>query len=81
LIQGAPGCGKTTLALQFLLDRRARGREGALHQPLGDARRGGGGRALPWLAAGDDRIVELSAIEQQLAADAQNTLFHTSEVS
>src|SRR3954462_207081 len=37
LIEGAPGTGKTTLAMQFLLDGRSRGQRG-LYIPLSETR-------------------------------------------
>lgn len=80
LIQGSPGCGKTTLALRFLLTGAAAG-EKVLYISLSETReeveevaRSHGWNLDPI------EIVELSAIDQQLAAEAQNTLFHTSEV-
>jgi circadian clock protein KaiC len=80
LIQGEPGSGKTTLALQFLLEGARRG-EKVLYISLSETREeveevaGSHG----WSLGGVD-IVELSAIEKQLSASAQNTLFHASEV-
>ena len=80
LVQGAPGSGKTTLALQFLLDG-ARAGERVLYISLSETReeieevaRGHG-----WSLDGLE-IVELSAIDAQLSAESQNTLFHTAEV-
>jgi circadian clock protein KaiC len=80
LIQGAPGCGKTTLALQFLLNGAQQG-EKVLYISLSETRDEVEevARSHGWPLETIE-IVELSAIEQQLAADAQNTLFHTSEV-
>ena len=46
LVQGDPGAGKTTLALQFLLAGRPRRRARAVRQPLGDARGARLGRRL-----------------------------------
>jgi len=80
LIQGEPGSGKTTLALQFLLEGARRG-EKVLYISLSETRdeveevAGSHG----WSLAGVE-IIELSAIEKQLSASAQNTLFHASEV-
>ena len=80
LIQGAPGCGKTTLALQFLLTG-ARAGEKVLYISLSETREEVEevARSHGWPLETIE-IVELSAIDQQLAAEAQNTLFHTSEV-
>jgi circadian clock protein KaiC len=80
LIQGAPGGGKTTLALQFLLTG-ARAGERVLYISLSETREEVEevARSHGWSLDGVD-IVELSAIDQQLAAQSQNTLFHTSEV-
>lgn len=80
LIQGAPGCGKTTLALQFLLTGAAAG-EKVLYISLSETREEVEevARSHGWPLEKVE-IVELSAIDQQLAAQAQNTLFHASEV-
>jgi circadian clock protein KaiC len=80
LIQGAPGCGKTTLALQFLLTG-ARAGEKALYISLSETREEVEevARSHGWPLESIE-IVELSAIDQQLAAQSQNTLFHASEV-
>ena len=80
LLQGAPGAGKTTLALQFLLTG-ARAGEKVLYISLSETRDEVEEVALShgWSLDGIE-IVELSAIEQQLEAQAQNTLFHASEV-
>lgn len=80
LIQGQPGSGKTTLALQFLLEGARQG-EKVLYISLSETREeveevaGSHGWSLD-----NVEIVELSAIEKQLSASAQNTLFHASEV-
>lgn len=80
LVQGAPGSGKTTLALQFLLEG-ARSGENVLYISLSETR-----EEIEEVAASHGwsleglEIVELSAIDEQLSADAQNTLFHTAEV-
>lgn len=80
LLQGAPGSGKTTLALQFLLTGAAAG-EKVLYISLSETRDEVEevARSHGWCL---DRleIVELSALEQQLAASAQNTLFQAAEV-
>ena len=80
LIQGQPGSGKTTLALQFLLEG-ARNGEKALYISLSETREEVEevARSHAWVLDNIE-IVELSAIETQLSASAQNTLFHASEV-
>lgn len=80
LLKGSPGVGKTTLALQFLLHGRARGEKGmyiALSETEDEIRAvaDSHGWALEGLT-----IFELSALEQQLAEESQNTVFHPSEV-
>jgi circadian clock protein KaiC len=80
LIQGDPGSGKTTLALQFLLEGLRRG-EPAFYVTLSETR-----AELLKVAQSHgwslDKIplMELSAIEQLLRPEAQTTVFHPSEV-
>ena len=80
LVQGAPGSGKTTLALQFLLEG-ARAGEKVLYISLSETREEieEVAHSHGWSLDGLE-IVELSAIDEQLSAEAQNTLFHTAEV-
>lgn len=80
LIQGAPGSGKTTLALQFLLTG-ARAGEKVLYISLSETREEVDevAHSHGW-KLDDVEIVELSAIDEQLSRQAQNTLFHASEV-
>lgn len=80
LVQGAPGSGKTTLALQFLLAGAAQG-EKVLYISLSETRDEVAEVADShhWSLAGVD-IVELSSLGDQFSLDAQNTLFHPSEV-
>ena len=80
LVQGAPGSGKTTLALQFLLTGAKAG-EKVLYISLSETRDEVEevARSHGWSLDGVE-IVELSAIDEQLASEAQNTLFHPSEV-
>lgn len=80
LIQGEPGSGKTTLALQFLLTGAALG-EKVLYISLSETREEieEVARSHEWNLENVE-IVELSALEQQLQPESQNTLFHASEV-
>lgn len=80
LVQGAPGSGKTTLALQFLLEGARLG-ENVLYISLSETREEieEVAHSHGWSLEGLE-IVELSAIDEQLSAEAQNTLFHTAEV-
>lgn len=80
LIQGDPGSGKTTLALQFLLEGLQRG-EAAFYVTLSETRdellkvtrsHGWSLESIP--------LLELSAIEQLLRPEAHTTVFHPSEV-
>ncbi len=80
LIQGDPGSGKTTLALQFLLESLQRG-EAAFYVTLSETRdellkvtrsHGWSLESIP--------LLELSAIEQLLRPEAHTTVFHPSEV-
>ena len=80
LIQGDPGSGKTTLALQFLLEGVRRG-ESVFYITLSET------RAELFQVADShgwplDQIplLELSAIETLLKPEAQTTVFHPSEV-
>ena len=80
LVEGDPGVGKTTLGLQFLLEGVRVGEKG-LYVTLSESRdellqvAAAHGWSLDGIA-----VVELSAIEEQLAADAQTTLLHPAEV-
>jgi circadian clock protein KaiC len=80
MIQGDPGVGKTTLALQFLLQGAEAGEKG-LYITLSETK-----DELLAVASshgwdlGKLEILELTAMEQRLLSDAQNTLFHPSEV-
>ena len=80
LIQGDPGSGKTTLALQFLLEGLRRG-EKVFYITLSETK-----KELLKVAESHgwslDRIplLELSAIESLLRPEAQTTVFHPSEM-
>jgi circadian clock protein KaiC len=80
LVEGNPGAGKTTLALQFLLDGRARGERG-LYVTLSEtaeelhAVAGSHGYDLEGI-----QVTELATAEASLAAEAENTMFYPSEV-
>src|SRR5690606_20463511 len=80
LSQGDPGVGKTTLALQFLMEGARTGEKG-LYISLSETK-----DELLAVAASHNwnldaiNILELSAVEEHLSAEAQNTLFHPSEV-
>src|SRR4051812_45003958 len=71
LIEGNPGSGKTTLALQFLMDGAAKGERG-LYVTLSETR-----RELSDIAASHGRtldgidIYEMAPSEQSLSADQQ----------
>ena len=80
LVDGTPGVGKTTLALQFLLEGRKRG-ETCLYITLSETK-----RELETVAHSHGwdlegiRIVELAQVEGSLGTRGQNTLFQASEV-
>lgn len=80
LIEGDPGSGKTTLALQFLLNGAAMG-EKSLYVSLSETREEieQVARSHGW-TLGEIEIVELSALNEKIALEAQSTLFHPSEV-
>jgi circadian clock protein KaiC len=80
LLRGAPGVGKTTLALQYLLEGVARGESG-LYITLSETRDEveAVARSHGW-SLDKIAIFELSALEQQLAQQSQNTVFHPSEI-
>lgn len=80
LVEGSPGTGKTTLALQFLLAGRARG-ETVLYVTLSETRREllAVGRSHGWDLEGI-HIHEMEPLEESLAPDQQVTLFHPSEL-
>ncbi len=80
LVQGDPGAGKTTLALQFLLNGRDKG-ERVLYITLSETREELEATAVShgWSLEGVD-LYELSAMEKYLTADSDNTVFHPADV-
>jgi circadian clock protein KaiC len=80
LVEGDPGTGKTTLALQFLLEGIAQG-ENALYVTLSESK-----RELEGVAASHGwdisklPIYEMTPSEDDLSSDAQYTVFHPSDV-
>ena len=80
LIQGDPGSGKTTLALQFLLEGVRRG-ENVFYITLSEtkAELDKVARSHGW-SLDKVPLLELSAIETLLQPEAQTTVFHDSEL-
>jgi circadian clock protein KaiC len=80
LIDGNPGVGKTTLALQFLLEGVKRG-EKCLYVTLSEtkAELDAVAESHGWTLDGMD-VIELSQIESALFAKSQNTLFQAAEI-
>lgn len=80
LIEGDPGTGKTTLALQFLLEGKRRG-EKSLYVTLSETRRELGGVAAShgWNLDGIE-VYELGDFEERLRPERQYTVFHPAEV-
>jgi circadian clock protein KaiC len=80
LVEGTPGVGKTTLALQFLLEGLRQG-ERCLYVTLSETRREleTVARSHGWRLDGLD-LIELSDVEQALAGKGRSTLFQASEV-
>lgn len=80
LLKGNPGVGKTTLALQYLLEGIRRGEKG-LYITLSETRDEilSVARSHGWSLDGLD-IFELSALEHLLAQESQNTVFHPAEI-
>lgn len=80
LVQGTPGVGKTTLALQFLQEGARRG-EQALYITLSETK-----EELEGIAVSHEwdlkniSFFELSAVEERLQDRAGNTFFHPSEI-
>ena len=80
LLQGDPGCGKTTIALQFLLEGRRLG-ESVFYITLSEtaAELEKVARSHGW-TLNDIPMLELSAIESLLHPEGQTTVFHPSEL-
>lgn len=80
LLLGAPGVGKTTIALQYLLHGAKSGERG-LYIALSETRVEieSVARSHGW-PLDEIAIFELSALEQQLAEESQNTVFHPADV-
>jgi circadian clock protein KaiC len=80
LVDGNPGVGKTTLALQFLL-QGLRDNERCLYITLSEtkAELDTVAQSHGWSLEGIE-IIELSAIERSLAGKSQNTMFQSAEV-
>src|SRR6476469_9483364 len=80
LVQGDPGSGKTTLALQFLLEGVRRG-EKVFYITLSETREEllQVARSHGW-SIDKITLLDLSAVENLLRPEAQTTVFHPSEV-
>jgi circadian clock protein KaiC len=80
LVEGVPGSGKTTLALQYLMAGAQRG-ERVLYVTLSETAEElkAGAASHGWTLDGID-IRDLTPPEEALGADEQNTMFHPSEV-
>src|SRR6266481_4790475 len=80
LIQGEPGSGKTTMALQFLLEGLRRG-EKILYITLSETKQEllQVARSHGW-SIDKIPVLDLSAVESLLRPEAQTTVFHPSEV-
>jgi circadian clock protein KaiC len=80
LVEGMPGSGKTTLALQFLLNGIAAG-EKSIYISLSETRDEieEVARSHKW-SLENLEIVELSEMDERISAEVQTTLFNPSEV-
>lgn len=79
LVQGDPGSGKTTLALQFVLARRAAG-ERCLYVTITESRRDleHACRAHGWSLA-DIEVCDLTKSAANLSGEPESSVFHPSE--
>jgi circadian clock protein KaiC len=79
LLQGFPGVGKTTLALQFLMEGRDRGERG-LYITLSESTNELNASAVShgWTLDGID--IHEHSVEDAVTAQTQHTLFHADEV-
>src|SRR6195256_5150164 len=81
LLEGRPGAGKTTIALQFLLDGTQKGEAGIYvslaetEQELRD-----GARSHGWTIGEDVEIFELVPPESILDADQHQSLLYSSDL-
>lgn len=80
LIEGDPGAGKTTLGLQVLLAGKARGEKG-MYVSLSETKEEltAVAESHGWSLDGVS-ITELAPSEDSLSAEAENTMFYTSEL-
>jgi circadian clock protein KaiC len=80
LVQGTPGAGKTTFALQFLLEGIKAG-EACLYITLSESRQEvvDVARTHGWPLDGID-LIDLDVVGNLFRGDAQTTVFHPSEV-
>ena len=80
LIQGDPGVGKTTLAMQFLIEG-ARTGEAGLYITLSETKDeiDNVAKSHGWDLS-NIHLYELSAIEEQIRGESESTFFHPSEV-
>src|SRR6476659_2444637 len=80
LVKGDPGVGKTTMAMQFLLEGAGKGEVG-LYVTLSETR-----EEIESVASSHGwdlrsiHLYELSRIEQNIREDSESTFFHPSEV-
>jgi circadian clock protein KaiC len=80
LVEGAPGTGKTTLAMQFLMEGARRG-ESVLYVTLSETgdELAGVARSHGWSLA-NIHVREMLPMQECLQPDEQYTMFHASEV-